>query len=146
VAERKLASTKDGAASIDVSVDARLTTIPQLLETGLLMPARIPRIGFGDESQSLYDGVKLLTGLDQLGDIAEGAARLGNRAQRFYKYAKDQGIEAIVGLFTTSISKAEVHAKALGIDLSGLRTLGEKDLHKSLPDAAKAAAAQAAEY
>lgn len=146
LAERKLTSPKDGAASIEVSVDARLTTIPQLLETGLLMPARIPRIGFGDKSQSLYEGVKLLTGLDQLGDIADGAAKLGNKAQHFYKYAKDQGIDAIVGSFTTNIGKAEIHAKALAIDLSSLRTLGEKEHHRSLLDAAKSASAQAAEH
>ncbi|QOZ23827.1 AAA family ATPase [Bradyrhizobium sp. CCBAU 51753] len=144
LAERRLTSPKDGAASIDVSVDARLTTIPQLLETGLLMPARIPRIGFGDKSQSLYEAVKLLTGLDQLGDIADGAAKFGNKAQRFYKYAKDQGIEAIVGSFTTNLEKAEVYAKALAIDLSGLRTLGEHAHHKSLVEAAKSAATQAA--
>ncbi|MGY3487896.1 hypothetical protein ACVW1C_005779 [Bradyrhizobium sp. USDA 4011] len=146
LAERELKSPKEGPASIGVSVDARLTTIPQLLETGLLMPARIPRIGFGDKSQSLYEAVKLLTGLDQLGDIADGAAKFGNKSQRFYKYAKDQGIDAIIGSFTTSIGKAEIHAKALAMDLSRLRTLGEQDHHKSLLEAAKTAAAQAAEH
>jgi hypothetical protein len=49
-------------------------------------------------------------------------------------------------LFATSLGKAEVHAKALAIDLSSLRTLGEKDHHKSLLDAAQSAAAQAAEH
>jgi AAA domain len=146
VAERKLTSPKDGRTSIEVSLDPRLTTIPQLIETGLLMPARIPRIGFGDKSQSLYEGVKLLTGLDQLGDIADGAAKFGNKAQRFYKYAKDQGIEAIVGSFSTSIQKAEVYAKTATMNLSSLQTLGVKDHHKSLLDAAKAAAAQAEEH
>ncbi|MCC8978556.1 AAA family ATPase [Bradyrhizobium acaciae] len=146
LAERKLTSPKEGTASIEVSVDARLTTIPQLIETGLLMPARIPRIGFGDKSQSLYEAVKLLTGLDQLGDIADGVAKLANKAQRFYKYAKDQGVEAIVGSFTTNLEKAEVYARNLAIDLSSLRTLGEQDHHKLLLEAAKSAAAQAAAH
>ena len=68
---------------MDVSIDRRLTTVPQLLETGLLMPARIPRIGFGDKSQSLYEGVKLLTGLDQLGDIADGVSKFETRLSAF---------------------------------------------------------------
>jgi hypothetical protein len=110
------------------------------------MPARIPRIGFGDKSQSLYEGVKLLTGLDQLGDIADGVSKFGNKAQRFYKYAKDQGVESVAGAFATNIGKAEIHAKALAIDISSLRTLGQKDLDKSLADAAKSAAAQASDH
>ncbi|SFL90092.1 AAA domain-containing protein [Bradyrhizobium sp. NFR13] len=143
IAERKITSPKDGDSTHDVSIDARLITVPQLIETGLLMPARIPRIGFGDKSQSLYEGVKLLTGLDQLGDIADGASKFGNKAQRFYKYAKDQGVDAIEATFATNIGKAEIHAKTLTIDISGLRTLGQKDLDKSLVEAAKSAAAQA---
>jgi hypothetical protein len=145
-AERKITSPNEGNPTQEASIDQRLTTVPQLLETGLLMPARIPRIGFGDKSQSLYESVKLLTGLDQLGDIADGASKFGNKAQRFLKYAKDQGVEAIEGAFTTSIGKAEIHAKALTIDISALRTLGQKDLHKSLEDAAKSAAAQATDH
>ena len=145
-AERKIASPKEGNPAPDVSIDERLTTVPQLLETGLLMPARIPRIGFGDKSLSLYEGVKLLTGLDQLGDIADGASKLGSKAQRFYKYAKDQGIEVIEGAFATNIGKAEVHAKALTIDVSGLRTLGHKELSGALTDAAASAAAQASAH
>lgn len=145
-AERKITSPEEGDPTQDVSIDERLTTVPQLLETGLLMPARIPRIGFGDKSQSLYEGIKLLTGLDQLGDIADGAGKFGNKAQRFYKYAKDQGIEAVEATFATNIGKAEIHAKTLAIDISGLRTLGQKDLDKSLTDAAKSAAAQASDH
>lgn len=145
-AERKIASPKEENPTWEVSVDGRLTTIPQLLETGLLMPARISRIGFGDRSQSLYEGVKLLTGLDQFGDIADGASKFGNKAQRFYKYAKDQGIDVIEATFATNIGKAEVHARALAIDISGLRTLGQKGLDNSLTEAATSAAAQASDH
>lgn len=145
-AERKIASPKEGTPTQQVSVDERLTTVPQLLETGLLMPARIPRIGFGDKSQSLYEGVKLLTGLDQLADIAEGASKLGNKAQRFYKYAKDQGIDAIETTFAMNIEQAERHAEALELDISELRTLGQTDLDKSLTETAKLAADQASKH
>lgn len=143
---RKITSSETGEPVPDVTIDERLTAVPQLLETGLLMPARIPGIGFGAKSQSLYDAVKLLTGLDQLADIAEGASRFGNKAQRFYKYAKDQGIDRIEALFSLNIEKAEVQANALGIDISGLRTLGQNNLDKSLTDLATSAAAQAANH
>jgi AAA domain len=146
LAERTITSKKEGNSAQAVSIDGRLTTVPQLLETGLLMPARIPRIGFGDKSQSLYEGVKLLTGLDQLGDISEGASKFGNKAQRFYKYAKDQGIDTIEAKFNTSIGKAEVYAKALAIDISALRTLGQNDLHISIAGTANAAATQASDH
>lgn len=143
VAERRITSPKDGDSTHHVSLDARLVTVPQLIETGLLMPARIPRIGFGDKSQSLYEGVKLLTGLDQLSDIADGASKFGNKAQRFYKYAKDKGVEVIETAFATNIGKAEVYADSLAIDISELRTLGQKNLEKSLVAAANSAASQA---
>ncbi|MGJ5096274.1 AAA family ATPase [Bradyrhizobium oligotrophicum] len=146
IAERKLTSPHVGDTSIEVSVDERLTSIPQLIETGLLMPARIPRIGFGEKSLSLYESVKLLTGLDQLGDIAEGAAKFGNKAQRFYKFSKDQGIEAIAGSFKTHMDTAEIYANTLSVDLSGLRNLGQKDHSKSLLETANSASAQAAEH
>ena len=90
--------------------------------------------------------MKHLTGLDQLGDIADGAGKFGNKAQRFYKYAKDQGIDVIEGKFATDIGKAEVHAKALAIDISGVRTLGHRDLYKAITDAATSAAAKASDH
>lgn len=143
VAERKITSPRSSDPSENVSIDERLTTVPQLLETGLLMPARISRIGFGDKSQSLYEAVKILTGLDQLGHIADGASKVGNKAQRFYKYAKDLGIETIETGYYSHIEKAEIHAKALNVDLSIFRPVGQNGLDTSLEKAAKSAAAQA---
>gem|GEM_PF-963814 len=145
-AERKITSPVASEAIQEIFVDPRLLVAPQLIETGLLMPARIPRIGFGDKSQSLYEAVKVLTGLDQLADIADGASKFGNRAQRFFKFAKDQGIEAIEGRFLTSIGKAEVFAKAVEFDLSSLRTLGKEGLEFSLATTAKNAGDQASEH
>ena len=70
---RKIISPLESDQTIEAAIDPRLLAAPQLIETGLLMPARIPRVGFGNKSQSLYEAVKLLTGLDQLADIAEAA-------------------------------------------------------------------------
>jgi hypothetical protein len=146
IAERKVTSPTTAEAKQVASVDPRLLAVPQLIETGLLMPARISRIGFGDKSQSFYEAVKVLSGLDQLAHIAEGAAKFGNKTQRFFKYAKDQGIEAIEGQFSTNMGKAEVFAKPLEIDLSKLRTLGTGGLEPSLTEIAKKAGDQASEH
>ncbi len=127
-------------------IDPRLLVAPQLIETGLLMPARIPRIGFGSKSQSIYEAVKLLTGLDQLSDIAEAARLLGNRAQPFLKYAKQQGADKQETTFADAIAKAEAKAKALGIDLAACRTLGKKDVGTTLNAHSHTAALKAAEH
>jgi hypothetical protein len=146
IAFRKIVSPVDAEPQAEVQIDPRLLTAPQLIETGLLMPARIPRIGFGDRSQSLYEAVKMLTGLDQLADIADGASRFTSKAQRFYKYAKDQGIDRLKSKFDENLARADAKALALKIDTSKLKTLGQKDLCESLRDAAKDASIQASEH
>jgi AAA domain len=143
---RKIISPHEGDPSTEVVVDPRLVAIPQLIETGLLMPARIPRIGFGNKSQSLYEAVKLLTGLDQLADIAEAARLIGHRAQPFLKYAKQQGADQLETSFAEAIARAEAKSQALDIDLAPCRTLGQKDVGATLAAHSKTAAARAAEY
>ncbi|MGE3450249.1 MAG: hypothetical protein AB7I06_02470 [Burkholderiales bacterium] len=143
IAFRKVESSAVDDPTTEASVDARLLTAPQLVETGLLMPARLPRIGFGEKSQSLYEAVKLLTGLDQLADMADGAARLTHRGQRFLKYAKDQGIDHQKSKFDENIVKATAKSQEVNIDISKLKVLGQKDLVKDLRDTAKAASDKA---
>lgn len=143
LAFRKILSPAAGDPKAEISIEPKLLTAPQLIETGLLMPARLPRIGFGEKSQSLYEAIKLLTGLDQLADIAEGAGRLTHKGQRFLKYARDQGIDVQKNKFDDNIGKAEAKAQELKVDISNLKTLGQKNLIKELRDAAKAASDQA---
>ncbi len=143
LAFRKILSPTAGDPKAEVSIDSKLLTVPQLIETGLLMPARLPRIGFGEKSQSLYEAIKLLTGLDQLADIADGSARFTHKGQRFLKYAKDQGIDLQKNKFDENIVKAEAKAQGLKVDISKMKVLGQKNLIKELRDAAKAASDQA---
>jgi hypothetical protein len=143
---RKAVSPFEGDPVTEATIDPRLLIAPQLIETGLLMPARIPRIGFGNKSQSLYEAVKLLTGLDQLADVSEAARLIGHKAQPFLKYAKQQGADRQEVEFNGAIAKAEAKATELGINLSACRTLGQKDVGKSLAEHSKTAAAKAAEY
>ena len=106
LARRTLVSGPDGNAEVEVNIDPRLTATPQLIEAGLLMPARLAHIGFGSRSASLYDAIKMLTGLDQLADIAQGAGAFSNRGRRFLKYARDKGINRFESNFRTDLAKA----------------------------------------
>src|SRR5262249_41356455 len=101
---------------------------------------------FGNKSQSLYEAVKLLTGLDQLADIAEAARLITHRGQAFLKYAKQHGIELEERKFKESIAKAEEKAATAGFDISQLKALGQKNLGESLKTLSKDAATKAGEH
>lgn len=111
IAYRKLTAPPSGNAAIEEKIDPALMAAPQLIETGLLMPARLSRIGFGDKSQSIYEAVKRLTGLDQLGLIGDGSANFNHKAKRFLKYAQDAGIGAIESALRLNLDRAEEEAK-----------------------------------
>jgi len=143
IAFRKAFSPTIGDPQTEINIDPRLLIAPQLIETGLLMPARLPRIGFGEKSQSLYEAVKLLTGLDHLADIADGAAKLTHKGQRFLKYAKDQGIDRLKTTFDLHITKAETKSQEVEIDISKLKVLGQQNLVQDLRDNAKKASDRA---
>lgn len=146
VAYRETISPVSGSPTTTKQIDPRLITVPELLETGLLMPARIPTIGFGDKSQSLYEAVKQLTGLDHLSDIAEAARLIKHGAQPFLKYAKNNGIEAQANKFKDGIDKATKNWEAVGIDIASVKVLGRKDLGKTLKTLSGEASAKAAAH
>ena len=52
-ATRAIESPVEGEPNVNEEVDPRLLFSPELIETGLLMPARSGHIGFGTKSQSL---------------------------------------------------------------------------------------------
>lgn len=127
-AKRAIVSPVSGEPTIDIDIDSRLTTSPALIETGLLMPARISHIGFGDKSQSLYDALKMLTGLDHLSAIAAGAAALGHAAKKFLKYAKNQGSDAHERDFFNCIDRARELATNTSINLQEAYRLDDNKL------------------
>jgi len=131
-AERSVESSVDGNPVVTEEIDPRLLTMPQLIETGLLMPARIGHVGFGSKSQSLYQALKMLTGLDQLAAIGAGAAGFGHGAKRFLKYAKDNGIDGYESDFQTCLERAREQADDTAIDLTKDYKLGDKKLIEEL--------------
>ena len=146
IAFRRLVSPVVGVAELESKIDPRLLTSPELLEIGLLMPARLSRIGFGDKSQSLYEAVKMLTGLDQLSDIAEGCTHLTHGARRFLKYGKDNRIDDYKKRFDEHIGRGKLKASELGINLSATDEIEEENVSQALRDLASTASAEAGTY
>ena len=119
-----------------VAVDPRLVVAPELIEIGLLMPARLARMGFEDKSRSLYEAVKMLTGLDQLADIAEGCGQITHRGRRFLKYGRDNGLEAQEGRFNEEMTRAVEKAGELQFEFPNHLRLGNDGLVTDLTKAA----------
>ena len=146
VARRTLVSSADGEPEIKVDVDGRLMTTPQLIETGLLMPSRLAHIGFGAKSGSLYDAMKMLTGLDQLADISQGAGAFTNKGRRFLKYAKDRGIDRLERSFSDDLAKARELAQETQLTIAENLALGNKNLAEQLQKLSDTASTEAGKF
>ena len=142
-AYRRMVCPLKGDPTPEAKIDPRLLRTPELLETGLLMPARLTRIGFGDKSGSLYEAVKMLTGLDQLADIAEGCSKFTHGGLRFLKYGKDNGLERWHTQFTQEMAKAVEKADELHFVLPEKLALGGKMLVADIKQAAASSSAEA---
>lgn len=140
---RRLMAPASGEPVFDEKIDPVLLSAPQLLETGLLMPARLSRIGFGDRSESIYEAVKLLTGLDQLADIGESAGNFTHKSKRFLKYGQDNGIQAIETKMELLLKRAAEEAVKAAFELNISAKREDKDFSKELREIATRASAQA---
>lgn len=145
-AYRQIVSPPIGNAQIEEQIDGRLKAALRIAEIGILMPARLAKIGFGKNSLTLYEAVKQLTGLDQLSDIADGCAAFGAGNRKFMKYAKDQGIENYERRFADSIASAKQLAEEFDFKLPETIGLGKKDMAETLKEAAKLASESAGKH
>lgn len=145
-AYRRMMSPPNGDAQLEEQIDPRLRAASRLAEIGVLMPARLSKIGFGKSSQSLFEAVKQLTGLDQLSDIAEGCAALTAGNRKFMKYAKDQGIENYERRFSDSITNSKQLAEEFSFELPTPLAMDVKDIDGTLKAAAKKASESAGEH
>jgi AAA domain len=143
---RRTVSPPNGDAQIEEKIDDRLLAASRLIEIGVLMPARLAKIGFGKSSQSLFEAVKQLTGLDQLSDIAEGCTALGAGNRKFMKYAKDQGIENYERRFGDSIASAKQLAEEFEFTLPDPIALVVNDIDATLKAAAQKASDGAGDH
>ena len=124
IAQRKAISPVEGDPEVEIEIDPALMASAELIETGLLMPARIGYLGFGDRSYDLYQAIKMLSGLDKLADIATGASNLTHKSRKFLRYAKDKGIEAIENDFDNYVSKFSKIAEENYVSVLGNFELG----------------------
>jgi hypothetical protein len=143
---RRMVSPPLGNAQLQELIDDRLKVALRLAEIGVLMPARLAKIGFGKNSLTLYGAVKQLTGLDQLSDIAEGCTAFGAANRKFMKYAKDKGIETYEHRFEDNIASARKLAEEFDFKLPETIGLGENDMVETLKEAAKLASETAGEH
>lgn len=143
---RQLEANLTGDPVIEKKIDDQLLSAPQLIEAGLLMPARLARIGFGEKSQSVYEAVKLLTGLDQLSDIGEAAANFSHRGKRFLKYAQDNGIKNLETKIENALLQAIEKARDAEFGFAPKYKLGDKDYSTELRKIAGSAAKKAADH
>ncbi len=130
----------DGGGYSDRSATSRPTATNRYR---ILMPARLARIGFGDKSQSLYEAVKVLTGLDQLADIADGCGNFTHSGRRFLKYGKENGIDGFKQRFEENVARAKPKALELNFALPAEDVIGHPDIVKALKDAAASASIEA---
>jgi hypothetical protein len=143
---RHLSSPAVGIAQHKHQFDPRLAKAAQLIEIGVLMPARVSKIGFGKGSQSLFEAVKKITGLDQFAAIAEGCSALGAGNRKFIRYAKDQGIDNYVRRFNDQLGTAKKIADEYQFSLPQALELQMQGVAEALKTRSKAASDAAGEH
>ncbi len=82
-----------------------------LLETGLLMPARMAQLRLKEEQGGLTDSVQKLTGLDELIEIGELAKGLCHKSQEYLSYARRNNLDGIKGEFDQALEAARTELK-----------------------------------
>lgn len=146
IARRTLVSPPGGDTKMTSDLDERLTAAPELIETGILMPARLAHIGFGAKSTSLYEAMKMLTGLDHLSAVALGASAFCNRGRKFLKYAKDQRISHYESKFSQAIERARSLTEESGLNISTNLNLEAENLIEVIQSLCQTASDQAAGF
>lgn len=145
-AVRSLSSPPNGKPVFQSTVDARLLASPELVETGLLMPCRLSRIGFGEKSQSLYEAVKIVTGLDRFADLADGCVNLTHAGRSFLRFGKQNGIENLEATFAGQMLEARKKAELSAFAIPKGLTLASKDAVVTLDATAKMASDEATSH
>lgn len=132
-AERRLYGDPDDLRESH-AIAPELQAAGPLIEAGLLMPMRVQHIRMSSDAdnQSLIGLIRQLIGLDPLIEVAELATKLGNGAQRFIKFAKDNGIDRraktvneLVKDAKSAISTQEIDLE-IDIEVDGKNALSEE--------------------
>lgn len=96
--------TLDGG-KVTTSIDPGFEVPSVLLETGLLMPARLAQIRFNEGGGQLTDAVQKLTGLDELVAIGALAVGLCHKSREYLSYKRKE-LTAATKEFDQAIGEA----------------------------------------
>ncbi len=112
----------------EVSIDPRLTTVPTLIEAGLLMPMRIQhiRMSQADDNNQLIGLIRQLIGLEPLLDVADLVDKLSHGNQRFRKYARDNRADEKAQRISKLLHEAQQAIEEQGTDLELTITIDPK--------------------
>ena len=109
-----------GSLDEEVWIDPRLTTVPTLIEAGLLMPMRIQHIRLpqANDNDQLVLLIRQLIGLEPLLDVANLVAKLAHGNQRFRKFARDNDAAGKARTISRTLSEAHEKIAELGTSLN----------------------------
>ena len=117
----------------EVSIDPRLTAVPTLIDTGLLMPMRIQhiRVSEADDNSQLVRLIRQLIGLEPLLDVADLVDKLAHGSQRFRKYARENRSDEKAQQISKLLNEAEQKIEELE---TGLNLTVAVNVKKPIPD------------
>ena len=98
------------------SVDPQLSIPPMLLEAGVLMPSRLPKLRFDQGRGKLVDAVQTLTGLDELIELGAFIQGLCHSGRDYLSYKKAE-LAAGKANFKKQVEAARTTLAEVNIDV-----------------------------
>ncbi|XUM22096.1 AAA family ATPase [Bradyrhizobium oligotrophicum S58] len=108
------------------SVDPQLNIPPILVEAGLLMPSRLPKLRFDEGRGKLTDAVQTLTGLDELIELGTFIQGICHGGRDYLSYKKAELVDAKEE-FERQIEAAKAALSAVQIVVPGFKVSDTDD-------------------
>ena len=112
--------------NVSTSIDPGLDVPSILLETGLLMPARLALIRLDDGGGRLTDAVQKLTGLDDLVEISRLVDGLCHKGREYLSF-KNKDLKAAQKQFDQSIGEARDTLAKVKVDVTDFKPVDTDD-------------------
>jgi hypothetical protein len=129
----------------DYTIDPILQLPSVLLETGLLMPARLPKIRFdSDNKDRLTAAVQALTGLDELIELGVFVQGLCHKGRDYLSY-KSNELDSALRDFNTQIEAARTALAPVGITIPSFKPSDTDDANGAFAILGKSLSEKAAE-
>jgi len=138
--ERKLS-----AGALPHSVSPNFAVPSVLIETGLLMPARLAQLRFDEGGGRLTDAVQALTGLDDLVAIGTLTDGLCHKTREYRGYRAKE-LVGLVEAFDQALETARSHLRAVKLDVPEFKPKDTDDAEGSMAALGKRLKDLAAEH